>query len=92
MQDEWSAWRMHDGGEGPPWYYKVEAIDMARDLYSCQATELHWSWTSLGGEPSPGNILTYRVYQPKGLRMLKKLMSAIPCKGRMDILVPPKGE
>jgi len=25
---------MHDGGEGLPWYYKVEVIDMSLDLYS----------------------------------------------------------
>lgn len=91
MSIKWTNWILHDGKHVPAWYYHVEAIDMERNIFSCPANELDWSWGEIGGgEFSPGNILTYRIRIPEGLRMLKKLVSSIPEKGDVNILFKEK--
>lgn len=61
----------------------VKVIDYDNNLLEGWSEEFDWSWKV---DPL-GNIIRYSIRESKGVTLLKEMVSIIPEKGRVDILV-----
>lgn len=81
MNDAWSEWRDHDGGD-----YKgnpsdiVQAVDLDGDKYEVEADLLEWPWIDPDDPEfsTGGNIIRYRVRKPRALLQLIEMVENLP--------------